>query len=204
MHGAGAAAAMLGRAIDSQFHTRPSGRTSTPASGLPLEAYRVMLEEDGSKPTSGGNSTASLKTSTAAAAPASSADEAAGGLSVPRALAVDCRCEQLVLMIRNSLRVPIAEVGAQELQLGISTSVPGINRAFMFLTASVNTYNPLLAVWEPMLEPWQLLSHLDHSQHAKVTSGRRGGGGRGGGGRGGGAKRGRGRSAHQETSFFEG
>ena len=42
-----------------------------------------------------------------------------------------------------------------------------MTRGFMFVSASANTYHPDLAAWEPLLEPWQLLMHLDHSTHSR-------------------------------------
>jgi vacuolar protein sorting-associated protein 13A/C len=60
--------------------------------------------------------------------------------------------------------------------------VPGVIRGFLFATASAWSYQPLLAAWEPVLEPWQLLVHVDRNAlghhavgvapglHVKVTS----------------------------------
>jgi hypothetical protein len=47
----------------------------------------------------------------------------------------------------------------------------GVSRGFVFLSACINTYHPDLSAWEPLLEPWQLLLHLDSSTHSRVCSG---------------------------------
>ncbi len=44
-------------------------------------------------------------------------------------------------------------------------------RGFLFATASAWSYRPLVAAWEPVLEPWQVLVHLDQNARAHYSSG---------------------------------
>jgi hypothetical protein len=51
--------------------------------------------------------------------------------------------------------------------MGLGSAGPGVTRGFLFVSASANTYNPQLTAWEPMLEPWQLLLHMDHNTQSR-------------------------------------
>ena len=83
-------------------------------SGNRLEAWRIKLSDDGD--------------ATAGDAPSASASASASApASVEKAVSVEARCSQMVVMLRNSLRVPIVELGAQELRLGMGSQAPGVD-----------------------------------------------------------------------------
>lgn len=46
-----------------------------------------------------------------------------------------------------------------------------MRRCFAFLTTSCWSYNQALQAWEPVIEPWQLLLHLDTNPRARAVAG---------------------------------
>ncbi len=76
------------------------------------------------------------------------------------------RCAAL---LRTTARIPLLELGAADIRLGLGTHAPGVTRGFAFLTLSAWSYAPLAAVWEPVLEPWQVLGHLDHNAASRCA-----------------------------------
>jgi vacuolar protein sorting-associated protein 13A/C len=53
----------------------------------------------------------------------------------------------------------------------MSNEVSGVRRCFAFLTASAWSYNHALQAWEPVIEPWQLLLHLDSNPRSRPIAG---------------------------------
>jgi vacuolar protein sorting-associated protein 13A/C len=46
-----------------------------------------------------------------------------------------------------------------------------VRRCFAFLTTSIWSYNQALQAWEPVIEPWQLLLHLDSNPRTRALAG---------------------------------
>lgn len=47
----------------------------------------------------------------------------------------------------------------------------GVKRCFAYLTTSLWSYNQSLEVWEPIMEPWQLLLHMDINPNPHRSAG---------------------------------
>ena len=88
-----------------------------------------------------------------------------------KASSIELRCPKASLLLRNTQRTPIAEIGALDVRLGVGSQSQGVTRGFAFLTLSLCTYQPDMGAWEPLLEPWQLLVHLDQSKLSKMSKG---------------------------------
>lgn len=54
---------------------------------------------------------------------------------------------------------------------GLSQEVCGVKRCFAYLTTSLWSYNQILEVWEPIMEPWQLLLHMDVNPNLQGSAG---------------------------------
>lgn len=50
----------------------------------------------------------------------------------------------MAALLRSCARVPLLELGAQGVRLGLGTHAPGVTRGFLFATASAYSYHPLL------------------------------------------------------------
>jgi vacuolar protein sorting-associated protein 13A/C len=53
----------------------------------------------------------------------------------------------------------------------LSQEVCGVRRCFSYLTTSLWSYNQSLEVWEPIMEPWQLLLHMDTNPNPQSSAG---------------------------------
>jgi len=78
---------------------------------------------------------------------------------------------RVAALLRTCARIPLLELGAADIRLGLGTHAPGVARGFAFLTISAWSYAPLSAVWEPVMEPWQVLAHLDHNTASRCVYG---------------------------------
>eukprot|EP00955_Chlamydomonas_euryale_P030694 323149-Chlamydomonas_euryale.AAC.1 len=67
--------------------------------------------------------------------------------------------------------MPLVELAAVDVRVCLGTDAPGITRGVVFLSSAVNSYNEELAEWEPVLEPWLVLLHLDASARSRTTNG---------------------------------
>jgi len=54
---------------------------------------------------------------------------------------------------------------------GLSQEPCGVCRCFAYLTTSLWSYNQSLDVWEPIMEPWQLLLHMDTNPNPYSSAG---------------------------------
>jgi hypothetical protein len=68
---------------------------------------------------------------------------------------------RLLLLCRTALYV----------SSGLSQEVCGVRRCFAYLTTSLWSYNQSLEVWEPIMEPWQLLLHMDTNPNSQSSAG---------------------------------
>eukprot|EP00798_Chlamydomonas_sp_ICE-L_P025166 gene25166-10797_t len=74
---------------------------------------------------------------------------------------------QVVVLLRDNMSQPIMELGAQNIKMIVGCQTPGVFRGYVFVTASVWSYNALISSWEPVVEPWQVSpAALDPSAHA--------------------------------------
>lgn len=140
-----------------------------PAAARRLEGWRIKLDEDGDAADS---SVGPNKGSVAGAGAAAGSTQAA---QAQRQLSLEVRAGRMAVLLRSCARVPLMEIGASGVRFGCGSHGPLVTRGFVFATASVWSYQPLLAAWEPVLEPWQLLLHVDHNaghrQRAGVSPG---------------------------------
>lgn len=78
-----------------------------------------------------------------------------------RLVSIEVQIGRCAALLRTCARIPLLEVGAADIRVGLGTHAPGVTRGFAFLTVSAWSYAPLAAVWEPVMEPWQVLGHVD-------------------------------------------
>ncbi|MEW5298732.1 MAG: hypothetical protein WDW36_001820 [Sanguina aurantia] len=92
-------------------------------------------------------------------------------------LSMDLRVTRVSLLLRSNRSVPLMEVDAGEVTMNYVEKDVGIMKCIV----SMWSYNLLLAAWEPIVEPWQLLLQLDSNcQPGGSGSGKRTAGGGGG------------------------
>jgi vacuolar protein sorting-associated protein 13A/C len=54
---------------------------------------------------------------------------------------------------------------------GLTQEPCGVRRCFAYLTMGLWSYHQSLEVWEPILEPWQLLLHMDTNPNPAASAG---------------------------------
>ena len=86
--------------------------------GAKMEAWRVKLSDDGES--------AAGELPDTSSSSSSSQPPAMPTAAVDKSVSVEARCSCLAVMLRNSLRVPIVELGAEELRLGLGSQVGSV------------------------------------------------------------------------------
>ncbi|KAL6746103.1 hypothetical protein V8C86DRAFT_3121422 [Haematococcus lacustris] len=86
-------------------------------------------------------------------------------------VSLEVRVGRVAVQLRSEVRTPLLELGAQAIKLGLGTQAEGVLRGFLFASVSCWHYRPLLAAWEPVVEPWQLLLHLDRNLRGHQCAG---------------------------------
>lgn len=74
-------------------------------------------------------------------------------------------------LLRNTLRVPVLELDTTNIQAGTATEAAGVTRCFAILQSSIWSYNDMHQAWEPVVEPLQMLAHLDINNNAQARGG---------------------------------
>ena len=59
--------------------------------------------------------------------------------------------------MRDALRRPLAEAELGAMEAGLRRTSHAVAHLYLGMRASMWSYNALIAAWEPVLEPWDLI-----------------------------------------------
>jgi hypothetical protein len=157
---------LYGWLADERTHTFVVRAADAPDARVAACRIKLSEEEAGSEPPSvhGGRGAAA-----AAAAPSGGAGGAAAAAS--ERLNIQVSLSRANLLLRNTLRAPVLELDCTDIKAGVLVEAPGVTRCFAFQQSSLWSYNGLRRAWEPVIEPLQMLAHLDLNATPRARGG---------------------------------
>ncbi|GLI59136.1 hypothetical protein VaNZ11_000961, partial [Volvox africanus] len=158
--------------------TSPEGRRSGSSPGATFDAYRMKLDADDPWATPAGVVVAGGDDDKSGGRGGGGSDggalvstRAAGSGAPFRRTDVVLRLNRAVVLLRTSLGEPLLELDVRNTTLSYQSEYPDLSRSYAYLNVSGWTHNSSLCVWEPLLEPWEILAHLDDNRAARPIAG---------------------------------
>ena len=75
------------------------------------------------------------------------------------------------LLLSDALRRPLMEVELGKINAGMASLPTSVLQAHMHIQISIWSFNSVIESWEPVMEPWGLLTKLELNRAAEVSLG---------------------------------
>ncbi|GIL84681.1 hypothetical protein Vretifemale_13310, partial [Volvox reticuliferus] len=156
----------------------PPGSRSGSFTGATFDAYRMKLDADdpwaapAGVVAAGGDGDVSGNHGGGGDGGGTAAATTGAGNGAPfRRTDVVLRLNRAVVLLRTSLGRPLLELDVRNMALSYQCECSDLSRSYAYFNVSAWTHNLSLGVWEPLLEPWEVLAHLDDNRAARPIAG---------------------------------
>ncbi|GIL84697.1 hypothetical protein Vretifemale_13315, partial [Volvox reticuliferus] len=156
----------------------PPGSRSGSFTGATFDAYRMKLDADdpwaapAGVVAAGGDGDVSGNHGGGGDGGGTAAATTGAGNGAPfRRTDVVLHLNRAVVLLRTSLGRPLLELDVRNMALSYQCECSDLSRSYAYFNVSAWTHNLSLGVWEPLLEPWEVLAHLDDNRAARPIAG---------------------------------